>query len=53
MLVLSRKVGERLVIGEGVTVQVAGVTGKRVRLAIAAPKTVKIVREEIKERKSA
>ncbi len=47
MLVLSRKVGERLLIGEGVVLTVLGIRGKQVRLGLAAPETVSILREEV------
>ena len=48
MLVLSRKVGERIVIGDGIVLQVLSVQGNRVRLGIAAPLGVSIVREELR-----
>ena len=47
MLVLSRKVGERIVIGNGVTVMVLAVHGQQVRLGIEAPRDVSIRREEL------
>lgn len=47
MLVLSRKVGERLVIGDGVVVVVSKVSGNRVTLAIDAPREVRVVRGEL------
>ena len=47
MLVLSRKVGEKLVIGDGVYLTVQRVAGNRVSLAIEAPQNVKIVRGEL------
>ena len=47
MLVLSRSVGERLLIGEGVVLTVLGIRGKQVRLGLTAPETVSIVREEV------
>jgi carbon storage regulator CsrA len=47
MLVLSRKVGEKLVIGDGVFLTVQRVAGNRVSLAIEAPDHVKIVRGEL------
>ncbi len=50
MLVLSRKRGEGIVIGNGVTVTVLGVEGNRVRLGFVAPADVPIQREEIHER---
>lgn len=47
MLILTRKPGERVVIGENVLVTVMGVSGHTVRLGIAAPEGVSIYREEI------
>ncbi len=47
MLVLSRRVGETVWIGEGVAVRVLGVKGNQVRLGIEAPEDVLILREEI------
>ena len=46
MLVLSRKVGEKVVIGNGVTVCVTEVNSNRVRLAFDAPDDVRILRSE-------
>ena len=50
-LVLSRQVGESIVIGENTTVTVAKVTGDRVKLSIVAPQEVKILRGEIAAKK--
>ena len=47
MLVLSRKVGERILIGDNVIVRVIDIRGSNVRLAIDAPLTTKIMREEL------
>ncbi|MFN0020545.1 MAG: carbon storage regulator [Pirellulaceae bacterium] len=47
MLVLSRKVGERLVIGGNITVVINRVAGNRVTIGIEAPDTVRIVRGEL------
>ncbi len=47
MLVLSRKVGEKIVIGDGITVTVQRVAGGRVSLAIEAPRDVRILRGEL------
>jgi len=47
MLVLTRKVGERIRIGDDVSVQVLEVRGGQVRLGFAAPTEVRIFREEI------
>jgi len=49
MLVLSRKVGERIHIGNDVFVEVRRVAGSRVTLAINAPKNVRILRGELME----
>ena len=50
MLVLSRKIGERIVIGEGVTVMVLEVNGQRVRLRVVAPDDVPVHRAEVIQR---
>ena len=47
MLILTRRVGETLMIGDEVTVTVLGVKGNQVRLGINAPKSVAVHREEI------
>ena len=47
MLILQRKAGESLLIGEDITVQVLSVDGARVRLAITAPEDVSILRSEL------
>ncbi len=48
MLVLSRKVGERIWIGENISVTVVRITGGGVRLGIEAPSEMSVVREELK-----
>ena len=50
MLILTRRVGETVVIGNNVTVTVLGVKGNQVRLGVKAPKDVSVHREEIFER---
>jgi len=50
MLILSRKVGETLHIGDEVTVTVLGVKGNQIRIGINAPKEVAVHREEIYEK---
>lgn len=47
MLILTRREGETLMIGEDVTVTVLGVKGNQVRIGIEAPKNVEVHREEI------
>lgn len=47
MLVLSRKIGEKLVIGDNITVVVSRLAGNRVTLGIEAPSEVRIVRGEL------
>jgi len=47
MLVLSRKVGERILIGDHVTVTVVRITGGGVRLGIEAPPEMAVIREEL------
>lgn len=47
MLVLSRKVGEKLVIGDNVTITINRVSGNRVTIGIQAPSDVRIVRGEL------
>ncbi|SDG17068.1 carbon storage regulator CsrA [Desulfosporosinus hippei] len=47
MLALTRKVGERIVIGDNIVVTVASIKGDNIRLTIEAPKAIKIFRGEI------
>lgn len=50
MLILTRRIGEALMIGGDITVTVLGVNGQQVRLGVHAPKDVPVHREEIAER---
>ena len=50
MLILTRRVGESLMIGDDVTITVLGVKGNQVRIGVDAPKDVAVHREEILNR---
>jgi len=50
MLILTRRVGETLMIGDNISVTVLGVKGSQVRIGVNAPKDVSIHREEIYQR---
>lgn len=53
MLVLTRRIGEKVVIGSNVSVTVVSCAGNQVRLGIDAPEEIAVDREEVRERKCA
>lgn len=50
MLILTRRIGETLMVGDDVKVTVLGVNGNQVRIGVDAPKNVEVHREEIYQR---
>lgn len=53
MLILTRRPGEALIIGDDIVVQVLDVRGNQVRIGVEAPRDVAVDREELRERKEA
>lgn len=49
MLVLSRKIGERILIGDNIAVTVVRITGNGVRIGIEAPSDMAVIRQELKD----
>jgi carbon storage regulator len=47
MLILSRKVNEKIMIGDDISVSIIEIRGDQVRLGVTAPKTVKVFRQEV------
>ena len=52
MLVLSRKIGERIVIDDHIQVTVVGIQGDKVRLGVTAPPDVRVDRQEVHQRRA-
>lgn len=50
MLILTRRIGEKLIIGGNVTVTILGVKGHQIRIGIDAPRDVQVNREEVNQR---
>lgn len=50
MLILTRRIGESLIIGDGIAITVLGVKGGQVRIGVKAPRDVTVHREEVMER---
>ncbi len=50
MLILTRRVGESLIIGDDVVINILGVKGNQVRIGVDAPKEISVHREEIYDR---
>lgn len=50
MLILTRRIGEKLIIGEDIVVTILGVNGNQIRIGIDAPKDVDVHREEVWQR---
>jgi len=48
MLILSRKVGERIIIGDNIFIDVVDMRGSRVRIGITAPQEIPVDREEVR-----
>jgi carbon storage regulator len=47
MLILSRKINEKIMIGEDIAISIIEIRGDQVRLGVTAPKTVKVFRQEV------
>ena len=51
MLILTRRAGEKIFIGDDIVVTILDISGRQVRLGIEAPRSIEVDREEIRERK--
>jgi len=49
MLILTRKIGQSLIIGDGIEVKVVSIDGENIKIGISAPKDVSVVRKELLE----
>jgi carbon storage regulator len=52
MLILTRRIGESIKIGNDITVTVTGISGSQVRIGVTAPDDIEVDREEIRNRKN-
>lgn len=50
MLVLSRKIGEKILIGDGIAITILSVNGRHVRVGVEAPREVPVLRSELRRR---
>ena len=51
MLIFSRKIGERIIIGDGITITIVEICGGKVRIGIEAPESVPVHRQEVYDAK--